>query len=76
MNLSVTVSSDSSVSVTPKIHCKNSNSLNSEKIHCKYSNNNLNSDNEIVQSKSKKKKSKHRRTNSDPGPNRPRYDSV
>ena len=63
IHLSVTVSSDSSVSVTPRIHCKNSE--------------NLDSTNETKQNNSKKKRKEgHQRTNSDPGTERSKYDST
>ena len=62
IHLSVTVSSDSSVSVTPKVHCKNSD--------------NLNSNNGTFQTELEKKKTKHQRTNSDTGPTKARCDSI
>ena len=62
IHLSVTVSSDSSVSVTPKVHCKKSD--------------NLNSNNGTFQTELEKKKTKHQRTNSDTGPTKPRCDSI
>ena len=56
------MSSDSSVSVTPKVHCKNSE--------------NLNSNNGTFQTEFEKKKTKHKRTNSDTGPTKARCDSI
>ena len=62
VHLNVHVSSDSSVTVTPKVHCKNSDQLSS--------------DNEIIKSKSKKKKQCHQRTNSYPGNKKSQFESV
>ena len=60
--MNVTVSSESSVSVTPQVQCKKAKDLNS--------------DTEIKQSKSfVKRKKRRRRADSDPGPNRPVYES-
>ena len=62
IHLSVTVSSDSSVSLTPKFHCKKSD--------------NSNSNNGTFQTELKKKKTNHKRTNSDTGPTKARCDSI
>ena len=62
MHLNVHVSSDSSVTVTPKVHYKNSDHLSS--------------DNEIFKSKSKKKQQRHQRTNSDPSYTKSEIDNV
>ena len=62
LNLSVTVSSNSSVSVTPKVHCKNSE--------------NLNSNNETSPTKFNLKKTKHQTTSSGTRPTRPRCNSI
>ena len=61
IHFNFTVSSDSFVSVTSTIIDKKADNEISE--------------NEVIRSKSKKNKKKHRRRHSDPGPNRPRYDS-
>ena len=63
IHLSVTVSSDSSVSVTPRIHCKNSDNSNTKT--------------EVRQTKTMKKEwQRHERTNSNPGESRPRFGSI
>ena len=55
-------SSNSSVSVTPKVHCKNSE--------------NLNSNNETSPTKFNLKKTKHQTTSSDTRLTRPRCNSI